>query len=304
MSINTNKESISKEVTHDLERSPSSIHIRITSKNRFLLFSNTVNNKIDNHLGRSSSQNYRPCISCLLVITLIATLEKMADENQDLDERAIEFSAILAIYPELQVDLYDPFSASIDIPVEPLKPLAVIFPPLVNQSLRSRLPTPPNSDKTSDVQPTVPKLQERPVILESEDEDIHYLANLPPLTLKIHLQDGYPTQKPPIFNVLLKLPWLPETKLQELAAVGLSIWEDMGRDQVVFAYIDYLRDAAEQGFNLLQNGQVYLELPQSLQITLLDFDLQTKRTKFEQETFECGVCLGTKFPMNILATKI
>lgn len=236
---------------------------------------------------------------------MVTTSEEMADEVEVLeDERATELSVISAIYPELQIDSSDPFSASIDIRVEPLKPLPVIFLPVVNEVLQSGLVTPPNSDEQSDVQPAVHELREALVIAESEGQEIHHLANLPALTLKIHLQHGYPMQKPPIFDLRSKSPWLPETKLQELAATGLSIWEDMGRDQVVFAYIDHLRDAAEHGFNLLQNNQTCIEMPQSLQIALLDFDLQAKRTKFEEETFECGVCLGTSIPKIVNAIQI
>lgn len=212
------------------------------------------------------------------------------------DERAIELSAISAIYPELVIDSSDPFSASIDIRVEPIKPLAVIFLPSETEANPPGLLTPPNSDETLGVQSARNNLQKRPALAEVQDQEIHHIANLPPLTLKICLQDGYPTQKPPIFNVRPKPTWLPEIKLKELGAAGLSIWEDMGRDQVVFAYIDHLRDAAEQGFNLVQEGQGYLEMPQNIKIGLLDFDLQAKRAKFEQETFECGVCLGMNIP--------
>lgn len=222
----------------------------------------------------------------------------MADDiDEPEDERAIELSTISAIYPELVISPSDPFSAVIDILVEPIKPLAVQFPPLENEVYPSGPLTPPASDEITNSQPGTHSTQEILFIEDNRGQDVHLIAHLPSLTLKIHLPDGYPTQKPPTFYVQAVIPWLPEAKLKEIGDAGLSIWEDMGRDQVVFSYIDHLREEADQGFHLIQDSRAYLTVPQHLKIALLDFDLQAKRTKFEQETFDCGVCLGRVFPL-------
>jgi E3 ubiquitin-protein ligase RNF14 len=216
----------------------------------------------------------------------------MADDlDLTQDDRAVELSAISAIYPELVINSTNPFSASIDIAVEPVKPLAILFVPPDDEVSRSGLLTPSMSDDMGNQmanEVVYPEHEQR----DRAIQDIHHVSYLPPLTLDVELQDGYPSERPPLFHLKMNTPWIPRTKMIELQEVGSSIWEDMGRDQVVFSYIDYLREAAERNFDLVPKDGVYLEVSQSLKIELLDFDLRLKRAKFEQETFECGVCLG------------
>ncbi|KAK5275864.1 hypothetical protein LTR16_012051, partial [Cryomyces antarcticus] len=75
---------------------------------------------------------------------------------------------------------------------------------------------------------------------------------------------------------------------------GTKLWEDYGRSSVVFAYIDLLQQAAERGFDLAEENEGLLEVPQEMKIPLLDFDIKAKRAKFEQGTYDCGVCLEPK----------
>lgn len=207
------------------------------------------------------------------------------------DDRAIELSAISAIYPELIIDSADPFSATIEIAVEPVEPLAIAFLPLENGICQSGLLTPSPSD---DVENSVANKSFHPMPegADPTDQDIYLFTYLPPLTLKIDLQDGYPSEKPPLFRLNAQTPWIPVAKLEELREIGSSIWEDMGRDQVVYTYIDYLREAAGKSFDLVPDNTTCLEVSQNVKISLLDFEAQMKRAKFEQETFECGICLG------------
>lgn len=213
----------------------------------------------------------------------------MADDPED--ERAIELSSIAAIFPELVVDPTNPFRASIDVPVSPAKPLTVVFPPLADGAPPT-VPTPPNSDQVSGGEATKDDVgtQTRPIA--EAILDIHQLSHLPPLSLQIELQNGYPVEKPPVFFVATNPSWLPRDVLGHLREQGATLWEDLGRDQVVFAYIDHLQQAAESGFDLT----VPLRVPQDLKIALLDFDSKARRQKFEQETFDCGVCLGSFTP--------
>ncbi len=213
----------------------------------------------------------------------------MADDPED--ERAIELSSITAIFPELVVDPTNAFRASIDIPVSPAKPLAVVFPPLADGAPPTVL-TPPTSDRVSGGDATGDAAGTQTGPIAGAVQDIHQLSHLPPLSLQIELQDGYPAEKPPVFYVATNLSWLPRDVLGHLREQGATLWEDLGRDQVVFAYIDHLQQAAESGFDLTEP----LRVPQDLKIALLDFDSKTRREKFEQETFDCGVCLGTFTP--------
>ncbi len=70
------------------------------------------------------------------------------------------------------------------------------------------------------------------------------------------------------------------------------MWEQMGRSQVLFAYIDHLREAAEDAFGLKSSGTEEITISPELRIALLDYDLKAERAAFERATYECGVCLG------------
>lgn len=224
----------------------------------------------------------------------------MADDTGETeDERTIELFTVAAIYPELNINPLDSYSASILIEVAPIKPLTVIFSPFKDGDHTSGLLTPPKSDETDNNQRVNKESRSDSLAAEGRAHDIHQLSHLPPISLKINLQTGYPNQKPPLFRLETESPWIPRSKLNELRDAGSSIWEDLGRTQVVFAYIDYLREAAERGFDLVKKDEENLEISQSLKIPLLDFDLQGKRKKFEQETFECGVCLGMNQPVRL-----
>lgn len=221
---------------------------------------------------------------CLYTSAGVATMDDdTGDEALD-DERSLELSTVAAIYPELVVSTgTEKYSASLEINVEPIPPLPICFP--AADGAPPGLPTPPDSLEAG-VRP------ESDPVEKGSIQDIHRLSYLPPLSLRIALPDGYPSEKPPIISLESQCPWLPAEKVQELCTAGRSLWEDMGRDQVVFSYIDHLREAAEKGFHLAQGKGKVLEVSADLKVALLDYDLKAKRAKFEQETFECGICLG------------
>ena len=209
----------------------------------------------------------------------------MADFDSAEDERAVELSAIAAIFPELEINPLDPFSASIELPVSPARPLAVTFVPSAGVAISTSLPTPPSSNSNEDDIANTNAAQ-------LNENNIRLLSHLPPLLLTLTLPDGYPSYKAPKLCLDSHSSWVPEQKIHELQLAGCSLWEDLGHDQVVFAYIDHLQQAAEDGFGFNKAGKHTLELSPDLEIPLLDFDLKAKRAKFEQETFECGICLG------------
>lgn len=214
----------------------------------------------------------------------------MADDlDEGDDERTVELASLAAIYPELVTDALGlgPFSATISIQVEPVEPLSIRFP-----SADGAPPVGPFalSQSTAD---GISQLEIREDgVQPSKKEDATKLSHLPAMNLKMFLPEGYPAEKPPVFHLTSQYSWVPETKLEELREAGHALWEELGRDQVVFSYIEYLREAAERGFDMAQADDQVLEISPGLKVSLLDFDLKAKRAKFERETFECGICLG------------
>lgn len=206
------------------------------------------------------------------------------------DEREIELTSISAIFPEIVLDKEDPFSASIDLPVTPYKPLAVRF----TQSLE---------DVTHEYPPSLPSLDSIPARRVSDSKtsrkstdlistnNTTYLAHLPPLHLRISLPEGYPATHPPVFALSTSPAWLPIHMLEQLRADGERLWEDFGHDQVVFAYIDHLQQAAENAFGILEERGA-LEISRECKVALTNYDTKAKRAIFERETFDCGICLG------------
>ncbi|KAF2462325.1 hypothetical protein BDY21DRAFT_274547, partial [Lineolata rhizophorae] len=194
------------------------------------------------------------------------------------DEREEELSSITAIFPELAIDAHNPFEATIDLTVAPSTPLPARFCTAgkAASQLASALPTtaPPAAP------PAAPLT--------------HLLSYLPPLHLSIVLPDGYPSDRGPLFSLTTSPDWLPPAALDRLRDEGTLIWEEYGRGQVVFAYIDFLQQAAERGFDLMSSPEDVLELPPELEVPLLDHDKRAKKDKFDGETFDCGICLEPK----------
>ncbi|KAK2803833.1 hypothetical protein FQN50_006840 [Emmonsiellopsis sp. PD_5] len=200
------------------------------------------------------------------------------------DERAIELSSIEAIFPEIVIDPSSKFKASLDIPVSPASPLKVLF-----QRPQTSLPSHPGDGKATDSQNG-----ENTTQLDAEEPVPSYLSHLPPLRLDIDLPDGYPALKPPNFAITTHPDWLPPSRVAELIADGKRLWEECGKDLVVFAYIDHLQQLAEKSFELSSDPEKLVTLSRDLKIALMDFDMEAKKDKFDQETFECGVCLEPK----------
>lgn len=195
----------------------------------------------------------------------------MADDAATDDERTVELASISAIYPELIFDPQKPYSASIHLDVIPSSPLPVTFP-----------------ESTDGASVATVRLQDGPLPPANE---VHLISHLPSLQLHISLPDGYPARCPPTFELSTTPSWLTRSRLENLKVEGHKLWEELGHDQVVFAYIDYLQQSAENAFGALdQGGQ--LPLGPEVRIGVLDFDIKAKKAAFEKETFDCGICLG------------
>ncbi|KAL7625023.1 hypothetical protein AAE478_004237 [Parahypoxylon ruwenzoriense] len=193
----------------------------------------------------------------------------MAEE----DIRDVELSTIAAIYPELLVDDDDPHTVSIELPVSLAKPLTVLFPAAPESA--------PPVDATQGQIPAVAAV------------DSHALTNLPSLQVRITLPDGYPQEKPPKASVSTSPPWLPRQILSKLEGDVETLWEEIGRDQVIFTYVDDLQQSTENIFGLV-DSKGCLEVKPEHKIAILDYDIKAKQKAFEKETFDCGICLDPK----------
>ena len=196
----------------------------------------------------------------------------------DTDEREEELESISAIYPELVIDTKDKFTASLDLAVTPSKPLYIRFQPLTT------------TNHETNGQSTYAQQSAKATVAYIE-HDVQF-SHLPPLKLTVTLPDQYPADAPP--TVRLTSSWLPQSKLDELEREVVNLWEDYGRGQTLFAYIDHLQQAAEQGFDLDQLEPGCLVLPAKAEKDLVDFDAATTLSIFNAGTYDCGICLEPK----------
>lgn len=192
----------------------------------------------------------------------------------DEDPRDIELSAITAIYPELQLDENDPHKLFIELPVSLSRPVTVLFP-AVTGAAPSLAPS------------------QAPILAATvtAEADSQALSNLPALKVHIALPDGYPQDTPPIVSISTSPSWLSNDILRKLETDVAGLWEDVGRDQVVFTYIDDLQRASDNVFGLVDSKGT-LEVSLDHKLAILDYDIKAKREAFEKENFECGICLG------------
>jgi E3 ubiquitin-protein ligase RNF14 len=200
------------------------------------------------------------------------------------DERAIELSSVAAIFPEIEIQPGSLFRASLNIPVAPSVPVKAHF---ISHAAQTALPTPPTSVANDDSENT------NDVELDGTS-DVHHLEYLPSLRLEIELPEGYPAEKPPKFGITTFANWLPEEILYNLLIDGVRLWEEFGREMMVYSYIDHLQQRAEDVFGLRPSPDDTLSFPDDIKLPLLNFDQAAQREKFERETFVCGICLEPK----------
>lgn len=199
------------------------------------------------------------------------------------DQRTEELECVAAIFPEIEFDPNNQFRASIELSVNPRNPVTVAFPTASDGI--SNFPTPPLSTSSGNEEGGSTN-NPQPNNIES-----HELTYLPSLQLHITLPQGYPETEPPKFELSTTPAWLPRARLDELEADGVRMWEEMGHDLVVFAYIDSLQQGAENAFGYGEEGKM-LEIPQDDKLSLLDFDIKSIQVAFNKGTYDCGVCLG------------
>lgn len=193
------------------------------------------------------------------------------------DQRDVELSTLSAIFPEIQtLDDNDPYTFVLEVPVNPSKAVTVFFPAATEgQAVNLAAP-----QKTSE-EPT-------------RNLDSHELSHLPSVRLQFSLPPTYPAEKHPIVSVSTSPSWLPIETAKKLEAECARLWDESGRDLVVFCYVDHVQQSADEVFGLV-NESGALEISPDHKIAVLDHDLEAKRAAFDRGTFECGVCLGTLF---------
>ncbi|SMR46644.1 unnamed protein product [Zymoseptoria tritici ST99CH_1E4] len=192
----------------------------------------------------------------------------------DDDEREEELGSLAAIYPELVLDPSDAFTATLELPVAPTNPLLVRFAP-TSSTVNGDAPT---------------SYANAAAYIE---HDISFL-HMPSLTLHLTLPSNYPNGAPPTVRLSSHLNWLPKEKLDDLEGEAANLWEEYGRCQILFAYIDHLQQAAERGFDLDQGPEGCMVLPVTKESGLVDFDNRTTQASFDSGTYDCGICLDPK----------
>lgn len=207
------------------------------------------------------------------------------------DERAEELASIAAIYPELSIDSSNPYCATLEVPVAPVKPLKISFQSATEHTSIGLLTPPSSNGHSSDASPPV---ETAAALVNALKVETHELSYLPSLTLRIDLPEGYPHEKPPVVAVAVEPRWLPQATLDSIQDQCTVLWEEYGREQVVFTFVDHVREAADKAFGLADDDQQIFELEDSLKLVLLDHDMKCKKERFERETFDCGICLEPK----------
>ncbi|CCF45106.1 RING finger protein, partial [Colletotrichum higginsianum] len=193
------------------------------------------------------------------------------DDDSD-DPRQDELGSLQAIFPEIQPDDRRPYCFTIELPVHPAKPVTVTFPAAANAEDAAAAQLLPGAE---------PRV------------DSHELSHLPAVVVRIDLPEGYPSEKPPNVSISTSPPWLTRDVTKKLEGDGQRLWEEMGRDMVVFTYIDHIQQASDDVFGMV-DGNGTLEIDPSHKIAILDYDIEATRASFEKETFDCGICLDPK----------
>ncbi|TFB04930.1 E3 ubiquitin-protein ligase itt1 [Trichoderma ghanense] len=195
-------------------------------------------------------------------------MDSTADDD---DARATELETLAAIYPELRRPDGAGFVVELELPVEPAAPVTVTFPAAApsDQALNGSASAAP------------------------APEDSLQVSHLPPLALHITLPDGYPATCPPLVKISTAPQWLSADKLSQLAEEASQLWEEMGRDLVVYTYIDHLQQAADDVFGAI-TAEGTLQVDPEHKLAVLDYDIKAKKAAFDKETFDCGICLDPK----------
>ncbi|KAK6536632.1 translation termination inhibitor protein itt1 [Arthrobotrys megalospora] len=210
--------------------------------------------RADDSYRRPAALARHPTDASDILSSQISTLALEPAENiSPDDERILEIATIAVIYPEFSK--IGKLGGSIEIEISPSSPVATKFTLL---------------DGAEDV----------------KKEETAELSHLPPLLFEFQLPQGYPYSQPP--NIRLVSSWLEPEVTRKLREELLETWEGL-RDQAIFACIDTLQSSADRMFDL--SVPLDVKVNQKEKIEILEFDQATKVKKFNEGTFDCGICL-------------
>lgn len=191
----------------------------------------------------------------------------MADAAED--EGEVELTSIQAIFPELIIDDTNSRRAYLDLEVTPQEPITVTFENHADHA---------HADFAAAHQNGMPATSTR------------VITYFPHLSLQVSLPTGYPETDPPSFTLKTEPQWLPQSTLHELQEQGSSTWEECGRMACVFSYIDFLQTEIER----VLSPEAGFKVDAALEKPLVAFDKKAKKHKFDQKTYDCGICLSPK----------
>jgi E3 ubiquitin-protein ligase RNF14 len=206
----------------------------------------------------------------------------------DDDQRLVEIETLEAIYPEISrirhEDGEDALIFEIEVPVKPAAPVAVMFPAAATGNDVATSPAGLGEPSSGNGNGNGSKDSEVKV-------DSLEISHLPSLRLRISLPLGYPERQPPAMHISAVPPWLRRETLAGLEQDGPRLWEEAGRDMVAFTYIDHVQRLADDVFGAVGRSGA-LEIDSAHKLAVLDYDINAKKAAFENDTFDCGVCLG------------
>lgn len=210
----------------------------------------------------------------------------MDDADSD-DPRCVELEALEAIYPEiLRPNAHDPFTFELHLPVEPATPITVTFPAASGPTATAAATAAASSAPLPGAGASAPPAQNG-----APDVDSRQVTHLPSLSLRMTLPKGYPGDFPPQIKISTDPQWLSAEAISRLEDDGPRLWEETGRDMVAYTYIDHLQRAADDVFGTITADGTLAVHPDH-KLAVLDYDIKARKTAFERETFDCGICLG------------
>ncbi|KAF4556698.1 IBR domain-containing protein [Elsinoe fawcettii] len=175
------------------------------------------------------------------------------------DEREEEITSLSSIFPEIVVNPDQPHTISLDIQVAPSEEVTVI------------------SEHVNGVE------------LDTGFE-ASVVKHLPPLRLKATLLDGYPDNVFPRVQLEARPAWIGDKVLRDLENECRTLWEEYGRCQILYTYIDHVQQAAERFFDLPHT----ITVKRYLREELVEFSQVRDKEIFEGSSYDCGVCLEPK----------
>lgn len=199
----------------------------------------------------------------------------------DDDVRQMELESLEAIYPEIHRTEKDAdagegsLAFQLELAVQPDGPVTVTFPaPAAGIDAAG-----------------IAGQHQRELGNGPAEEDSLQVSHLPPLFLRMSLVEGYPETLPPRVSLSTNPEWLTRETLNRLEADAHRLWGEMAHDLVAYAYIDHLQRSADDVFGTVGTDGTLQVDPQH-KLAVLDYDIKAKKTAFEKETFDCGICLG------------